>query len=436
MLIPSAAQGWAETITVKGKAIESPTTKGYAISISRIDPVPEVSLYSLIDKLPLALRETVAESREDNQQWHDQFPSIKNVIASQGSVFFVREVSAQATVDVDDRAELADANYPPQIRLHNWSVAGDAPECRHPIDILVDHAMAATNTCTIEAACAMLEIAANAKALRVVACSSDYRAGKESVRSPLAGWPIVDTEVLLSAIKTPVSPKDLVIDATGNYAVFKPDFEVAFPRMPENEEEDEAQNGDDEVERLSPLLYVSTTVLSPVNGSSRVKTPDFMLCGPDIDLGKALFVRFVHPRFPQQCILMSAYVNLGRPQIVMPGTCFYSFLFCRRILILPNRSRPRHQHTHRRVRCSGVGALGRAEASAMDAAGRQRGPVCGQGPGGAAGNHSSSRRRDGLRRQLGRRGRGERGASRQRGVVQQQEGEEAQEQQVDQGRFF
>jgi hypothetical protein len=326
-------QGWAETITVKGKAIESPTTKGYGISISRIDPVPEVSLYSLVDKLPLALRETVAESREDNQQWHEQFPSIKNVIASQGGVFFVREVSTEATVDVDDRAELADANYPPQIRLLNWSASGDAPECRHPIDILVDHAMAATNTCTIEAACAMIEIAANAKALRIVACCSDYRPGKEGVRSPLSGWPIVDTEVLLKAIRTPVAAKDLAIEGTGNYAVFKPDFEVAFPRMPENEEESDEDagaaaqdHGDDEVERLRPLLYVSTSVLSPVDGSSRVKTPDFLLCGPDIDLGKALFVRFVHPRFPQKCVLMSAYVNLGRPQIVMPGTSCRPFV--------------------------------------------------------------------------------------------------------------
>lgn len=316
-------QGWSETIMVKGKAIESPTTKGYGIAISRIDPIPDVSLYSLLDKLPLALRETVAASRDDNQQWQDQFSSIKNVIASQGGIFFVREVSAQATVDMDARAELADAGYPAQIRLLSWPAPdNDAPETRHPIDILAEHAMAATNTCTVEAACAALEIAANARALRVVACSSDYRPGKEGIRSPLAGWPIIDTEVLLRSIKTPVSPKDLVIDATGNYAVFKPDFEVAFPCITSDNDDDDHEHQDDkeEVERLCPHLYVSTTVLSPVDGSSRVKTPDFLLCGPGIDLGKALFMRFVHPRFPQQCILMSAYINLGRPQVVMPGT--------------------------------------------------------------------------------------------------------------------
>lgn len=214
-------------------------------------------------------------------------------------------------------------------------VAESQPEHMHPIDILAEHAMAATNTCTIEAACSVIELAANAKALRLVVCHNEYRPGRDGLRSPVSGWPLIDTEILLQSIKTPVSAQDLVLDATGHYVVFKPTFEVAFPCMAsagsdaDNDEDTNEESsvgaggGGDEVERLCPLLYVSTTILSPVDGSSGVKTPDFLLCGPDVDLGKALFVRFVHPKFPQECVVMSAYINLSRPQITMPGTHMY-----------------------------------------------------------------------------------------------------------------
>lgn len=112
-------------------------------------------------------------------------------------------------------------------------------------------------------------------------------------------------------------------------------LQVPFPKM--SDTGDFMPDGDEQVERLRPLVYLSKNVLSPVDGANRVKCPDFMLCGQDMDLGKALFMRFVHPKFPERCVMLNAYVNLSRPQISMPGVYTIGF-----ILFIPLRKSDHH----------------------------------------------------------------------------------------------
>jgi hypothetical protein len=381
VVIQGECKGWSEPITVKGKLMESAVTKGYGISISHVDPIPEASLYSIVHKLPVALRSNLTDSRADNLSWQEKFLPIRNVIGAQGGAFYLQSVDRGAAIDIDDRHEVS--MYPRQMCLRGWagapsssSASSDAIESMYCIDILETDAMIATNTCTAEAACAIIEAAIHAGALSVVVSANEYRAGKENVRSILCGWPMIDADALLRCIKTPVSADGLTLDKTRNYVVFTANFEVPFPKMTDAGEFECDDGSDEQVEMLHPLVYLSRSVISPVNGSSPVKCPDFILCGQDVDLGRALFVRFVHPKFPDRCVMLNTYINLSRPQIAMPGKIvpvhFFvvRFFFCNPHALTLTLRRSGLQHFDRcDERCSPCSIRGGKEEAAMDAAG-------------------------------------------------------------------
>ena len=244
--------------------------------------------------------------------------------------FFVQKVSKDATIDLDDRPELA--NEPKQICISRWGVS-DGGNC---IDVLHDDAMRATNATDIRAACALLELAANAGALSVVVCANQYRPGKEHIKSMYYGFPVIDTRILLQCVSVPVDASMLTVNDTENYFVFETDFQVAFPVLKKGDDETN-DGGDDagarseedcqssefmdgEEQMLCPHLYISKDPFINVKGPNAVRTPDFMLVGStDVVLQKAYFARFVHPTHPQRCVLWGGYINMSKPQITMPG---------------------------------------------------------------------------------------------------------------------
>jgi hypothetical protein len=244
----------------------------------------------------------------------------QDLIQTQSVPFFVQKVSTDATIDLDDRQELA--NEPKQICISRWGV-NDGGNC---IDVLYDHAMRATNSTDIRSACALLELAANAGALSVVVCANQYRPGKEHIKSMYYGFPVVDTKILLQCVSVPVDSSMLTVDDTENYFVFETGFKVAFPVLKGDEEDNEDEKGeesdflDGEEQMLCPHLYISKDPFTSVKGSSAPPTPDFMLVGStDALLQKAYFARFVHPAHPQKCVLWGGYINMSKPQITMPG---------------------------------------------------------------------------------------------------------------------
>lgn len=226
-----------------------------------------------------------------------------------------------------------------QIRLSRWSSSSSkqGPESAHFIDILQEDALAATNCPDIQSACALLELAANAGALSLLVCANQYRQGREPTKSMLYGYPLINTTELLQSIPVPLDAALAKLDETENYFSFKTHFQMLLPSsMPgravkasddendedndQNNEETNEDNEDETPEELMyPLLLVSKEPFTQVVGEHQLKTPDLMLVGNNVALGRAYYVRFVHPVLEHRCILWSGYINLAKPQITMPG---------------------------------------------------------------------------------------------------------------------
>ena len=91
-----------------------------------------------------------------------------------------------------------------QIRLSRWSCTSNGQkqgsEAAHLIDILQEHALAATNCPDLQSACALLELAANAGALSLLVCANPYRQGRDQLKSMLYAYPLINTHELLRSI--------------------------------------------------------------------------------------------------------------------------------------------------------------------------------------------------------------------------------------------
>jgi hypothetical protein len=91
-----------------------------------------------------------------------------------------------------------------QIRLSRWSSTCNGQkqgsEAGHLINILQEHALAATNCPDLQSACALLELAANAGALSLLVCANPYRQGRDQLKSMLYAYPLVNTQELLRSI--------------------------------------------------------------------------------------------------------------------------------------------------------------------------------------------------------------------------------------------
>ena len=355
-----------------------PVKKGYGMGVTAVTPLGGASLHSALRMLSKVLPPSLDDSKAKQQAWQSKFASLKKIIKTDKVPFYVSAVSQSATVDLDERPEMA--NEPPQVKLSGWCADAENSKGVEPgccIDILHETALKATNCADIHAACALIEIAANAGALSVVVCANQYRPGKERIKSMLYGFPIVDTRALLRSVQVPVDPASLRLDPSGNYFVFQTDFKVLFPSSssgvearavltvkgsedPDHEEGgageaagaadggacEEGDEGecaaeahvvaaeaceiDDEGELLSPHLHISKDVLVGIRGEEEIKCTDFMLVGNNVRLSKGYYARFVHPSMSEKSegggvVLWGGYVSMSKAQITMAGKLFFMF---------------------------------------------------------------------------------------------------------------
>jgi hypothetical protein len=166
--------------------------------------------------------------------------NIKDIIQTQNVAFFVKTINPEACINLDERPELAKAfpNAPQQICVRDWlcsdpnanksssalgrngntlSASNNGSSGRagsdgsYCININIEDALRATNSNDIRSACALLELAANAKAWSVLVCTNQYRPSKEQLRSIYYGFPLIDTRILLQSIALPTgvdNPED------------------------------------------------------------------------------------------------------------------------------------------------------------------------------------------------------------------------------------
>ncbi len=129
---------------------------------------------------------------------------------------------------MDERPEIAELD--PQIRISGWCTERDTVDAALPIDILEEHALAATNCSDIRSAVAMLQLAANAGALSLLVFRDKYRGGKERTRSALFAYPFVDGRELLGGIRLPIEPSRLLFSEDCQSYVFPAHFQVMMPK--------------------------------------------------------------------------------------------------------------------------------------------------------------------------------------------------------------
>lgn len=208
---------------------ESPVKKGYGLGMDKISVLEGVTLYSALDLLPHIFPSTGEKALEACKEMQKKYTAIANIIQPERAAFFVKAVCKDAAVDIDDRAEVADE--PPQIRITGWCVEKDTADAALPIDILQDHAMAATNCADIRSAVALLQLAIAAGACKLIAVRDKYRRKKERILSELFGYVFVDVQKLLSGISIPLDPSSLVVSEDGQHYTFPAQFQVLMPRI-------------------------------------------------------------------------------------------------------------------------------------------------------------------------------------------------------------
>ena len=228
--------------------------KGYGLGMDKISVLEGVTLYSALDLLPHIFPSTGEKALEACREMQKKYTAIANIIQPECAAFFVKAVCKDAAVDIDDRAEVADE--PPQIRITGWCVEKDTADAALPIDILQDHAMAATNCADIRSTVALLQLCIGAGACKMVVRKDKYRRKKGRILSELFGYVFVDVQKLLSGISIPLDPSSLVISEDGQHYVFPAQFQVLMPRMvnapkkkgrvAEQEYEEEGSNDNDE----------------------------------------------------------------------------------------------------------------------------------------------------------------------------------------------
>ena len=183
------------------------------MGISSMKPMPH-SLYSFQDELRSVLCASAAESTDKQRNFEECNKSINQMISQQNVPFLVQAFSAETHIVWDEQNKL--------VKLVNWGEAGE-----DPIDITEDHAMAFTNSSTVEDACRVIELSYMTCCLMMPCFYNQFRKGREdtSAKSVFYGVPLVQSAKMFESVRLD-DAGGLLTDPSGKYYQFTPSFKI------------------------------------------------------------------------------------------------------------------------------------------------------------------------------------------------------------------
>jgi hypothetical protein len=177
------------------------------------------------------------------------------------------------------------------VKIANWGESGE-----DPIDITEQHAMAFTNSNTVEDACRLIELAYTAGCLMMPCFYDQFRKGREdtSVKSVFHGVPLIQTTKLFESVHAD-NAGGFLTDTSGKYYQFTPAFKL---------------KGEDEKEVITQIM-VSREILHDVPGTGNILTQDYCITGVNIPIKKGYFIRIMRG----DVVCWGGYCNLTKPNI-------------------------------------------------------------------------------------------------------------------------
>jgi hypothetical protein len=188
-----------------------PVKKGYGMGISAMKPMLH-SLYSFQDELRSVLCASANESTDKQRVFEESNKSINQMISQQNVPFLVQKFGSDTHITWDASNKL--------VKLVNWGDAGE-----DPIDITEEHAMAFTNSSTVEDACRIIELAYMTGCLMMPCFYDQFRKGREdsSPKSIFHGVPLVQSAKMFESVRLD-DAGGLRTDPSGRYYQFTPAF--------------------------------------------------------------------------------------------------------------------------------------------------------------------------------------------------------------------
>jgi hypothetical protein len=293
--IEMSCKGWSQwevgdvNENAKNKAREiCPVKKGYGMGISSMKPMAQ-SLYSFQDELRYILKASPSDATDKQRGFEENNKPINQMISQQNVPFLVQKFGPDTHIVWDADHKL--------IKITNWGESGE-----DPIDIAEEHAMAFTNSSTMEDACRLIELAYMTGNLIMPSFYDQFRKGREDVaiKSVFHGVPLIQTAKLFESVAGNVTGTgELLTDPTGKYYVFTPQFKL----LDEDEKEVAAQ-----IMVSKELLHVS----SDVQGiADTIPTPDLCLVGLNMPVKKGYYMRILRG----DVVCWGGYCNLSKPNI-------------------------------------------------------------------------------------------------------------------------
>jgi hypothetical protein len=136
------------------------------------------------------------------------------MISQQNVPFLVQKFGSDTHITWDTQNKL--------VKLVNWGEAGE-----DPIDITEEHAMAFTNSSTVEDSCRVIELAYMTGCLMIPCFYDQFRKGREdtSPKSIFHGVPLVQSAKMFESVRVDAAG-GLLTDISGRYYQFTPNFKL------------------------------------------------------------------------------------------------------------------------------------------------------------------------------------------------------------------
>jgi hypothetical protein len=172
------------------------------------------SLYSFQDELRAILCASATESTDKQRNFEECNKSINQMISQQNVPFLVQSFGSDTHITWDAQHKL--------IKIVNWGDAGE-----DPIDITEDHAMAFTNSSTVEDACRVIELAYMTGCLIMPCFYDQFRKGRDdcSPQSIFHGVPLLQSAKMFESVRLDAAG-GLLTDPSGKYYSFTPSFKL------------------------------------------------------------------------------------------------------------------------------------------------------------------------------------------------------------------
>jgi hypothetical protein len=183
------------------------------MGISSMKPMLH-SLYSFQDEIRSVLCGSPTDSTEKQRNFEECNKSINQMISQQNVPFLVSSFGSDTHITWDTQNKL--------VKLINWGDAGE-----DPIDITEEHAMAFTNSNTVEDSCRIIELAYMTGCLIMPCFYDQFRKGREdsSPKSIFHGVPLVQSAKLFECVRLDAAG-GLLIDPSGKYYEFTPSYKL------------------------------------------------------------------------------------------------------------------------------------------------------------------------------------------------------------------